>query len=238
MRKAIVIGASSGIGRELAKLLSANGYDVEAMARRTDLLETLRRESGDAVRARQIDVSDADAAMTVLKRAIEESGSVDLIVISAGTGHLNDSLEWQLEYDALMTNVIGFTAVATVALNHFLAKGSGHLVAISSVAALRGGKQAPAYNASKAFESNYLEGLRQKVASARVPVVITDIRPGFVDTAMAKGDGVFWAAPPEKAAAQILRAIGKRKTKAYVTKRWALVAFILKIMPGFIYDRL
>jgi short-subunit dehydrogenase len=87
-----------------------------------------------------------------------------------------------------------------------MAKGSGHLVGISSIAALRGDRESPAYNASKAFESNYLKELRQKVRNSRLSIIITDVKPGFVDTAMAKGDGIFWAAPVEKAAVQIYNA--------------------------------
>jgi len=94
-------------------------------------------------------------------------GGVDLVVISAGTGHLNDGLDWDLENEAIKTNVTGFAVMANVAMKHFVKRGSGHLVGISSIAALRGGRQAPAYNASKAFESNYLEGLRQKVRKIR-----------------------------------------------------------------------
>lgn len=238
VKKAIIIGASSGIGRELAKILAANRYAIEAMARRTHLLEELRPQVRTPLRVWYIDISKVDAAMAILAQVIEEAGDVDLIVISAGTGHLNDELEWRLEDDTIMTNVTGFTAVANVAARYFLKRGSGHLVAISSIAALRGGRRSPAYNASKAFEMNYLEGLRQKVTKAGLPITITEIRPGFVDTEMAKGGNIFWAASPEKAALQIHRAIRKRKTIAYVTRRWMLIAWILRVVPRFIYDRL
>lgn len=238
MKTAIVIGASSGMGRDLAKVLAAHGYIIEAMARRVHLLEDLRREIKTPFHVQEIDISKVDSAMAILAQTMEKVGDVDLVVISAGTGHLNDKLEWGLEYDAIMTNVTGFTAVANIAIKYFLKRGSGHLVAISSIAALRGGRHSPAYNASKAFETNYLEGLRQKVTKAGLPITITDIRPGFVATEMAKGENIFWAATAHKAASQIYRAIKKRKTVAYVTKRWALIAWILRLMPRFIYDRL
>lgn len=128
--------------------------------------------------------------------------------------------------------------MANVAFQHFLEKGSGHLVGISSIAALRGNRESPAYNASKAFESNYLEGLRQKVRKLRLQITITDIKPGFVKTAMAKGDGIFWAADADKAARQIYNAIRRRKSSAYITRRWRLVAWVMKLLPGFIYERL
>jgi short-subunit dehydrogenase len=238
MKKAIVIGASSGIGRELSKILSRNQYIVGIMARRIRLLEELRNEMDSDVFVQGIDVSDTESAMETLKRFIEEMGGVELIVISAGTGHINDCLDWQLENEAIKTNVIGFAAIANVAIKHFIEKGSGHLVGISSIAALRGGKDSLGYNASKAFESNYLEGLRQKVNKLGQPITITDIKAGFVKTAMAKGEGIFWAAPAYKAALQIYRAITKRRSHAYVTRRWRLIAWLFKLMPGFIYERL
>lgn len=238
MNKAIVIGASSGIGRELSKILARNQYTVGVMARRVHLLDELRNEMGNDVLVERIDVTDADAAQEALTRFIEKMGGVDLLVISAGTGHLNPELNWTLENDAIKINVTGFAAVANVAVKHFMGKGSGHLVGISSIAALRGGRESPAYNASKAFESNYLEGLRQKIRKLSLPITITDIRPGFVKTAMAKGDGIFWAADAAKAALQIYDAIKRRKSSTYITRRWRLVAWLLKLLPGSIYERL
>lgn len=233
-----MIGASSGIGRELSKILSWNQYTVGVMARRVHLLNELNNETGSDLLVEQIDVTDADAAMNALTMLMEKMGGVDLVVISAGTGHLNADLEWALENEIIRTNVSGFAAIANVTVKHFMQKGSGHLVGISSIAALRGGRESPAYNASKAFESNYLEGLRQKVRELGLPITITDIKPGFVKTAMAKGDGIFWAADADKAAMQIYDAIKRRKPDAYITRRWRLVAWLLKLLPGFIYERL
>src|SRR5512137_510314 len=113
-------------------------------------------------------------------------GEVHIIVLSAGTGHVNPSLNWPQERDTIDTNVTGFTAMANVAMRYFARKGSGHLVGISSVACIKGDCVAPAYNASKAFISNYLEGLNKKAARQRVAITVTDIRPGFVDTQMLK----------------------------------------------------
>jgi len=212
MKKAIVIGASSGIGRELAKILYQNQYLVGVMARRVHLLEELRNELENELFIQEIDVADAESAMVTFAKLIEKMGGVDLVVISAGTGHLNAKLDWLLENEAIKTNVAGFAAIANVAVQHFLRKGSGHLVGISSIAALRGSREAPAYNASKAFESNYLEGIRQKIRNMGLPITITDIKPGFVKTAMAKGEGIFWAADASKAAMQIFKAIKQRKS--------------------------
>lgn len=219
-------------------MLVNQGYVVGAMARRVQMLNELRDEGRGMVVVKETDVIDVDSAMEALATLINEMGGVDLVVISAGVGEINNDLRWNLEDLAIKTNVNGFAGLANVAMHHFMAKGTGHLVGISSVAALRGGRASPAYNASKAFQSNYLEGLRHKVKHSCLPITITDIRPGFVKTAMAKGDGMFWAAEPDKAVRQIYQAIKRKKSHAYITRRWMLVAWLLQSMPGFVYERL
>jgi short-subunit dehydrogenase len=119
----------------------------------------------------------------------------------------------------------------------FFKQGYGHLVGISSIAALRGSRYVPTYPASKAYLSTYLEGLRHKVKYEKLRITITDIKPGFVDTAMAQGDYVFWRAPVAKAAEQIYQAIVKKKKTAYITKRWRLIGWVQKYLPDFLYYR-
>ena len=238
MRKnAIVIGASSGIGKSLAELLGLRGYSVGLAARRLNLLEEVRKEISTPCFVRRMDLSDASGTMTAMDELIHEMEGVDLVVVSSGTGHLNPDLIWDLEKETIDVNVSGFAAAANIAMNHFIKQGSGHLVGISSIAAIRGGKEAPAYNASKAFVSNYLEGLRLKATNLGLPITVTDIQPGFVDTDMAKAENTFWMASPEKAALQIFRAIRKKKDHAYVTRRWRLIAWLFKGMPGVLYKR-
>ncbi|MFK7846804.1 MAG: SDR family NAD(P)-dependent oxidoreductase [Rhodothermales bacterium] len=111
-------------------------------------------------------------------------------------------------------------------------------IGISSISALRGHGVAPAYGASKAFMSNYMQGLTHRLAKLKLTVRVLDVQPGFVDTAMAKGDGLFWVAPPEKAAAQIYKAIQKGKKHVYITKRWRLVAWAVKGLPAWLYHKL
>ena len=175
--------------------------------------------------------------MALLRELIAEMNGVDLFVISAGAGFINPGLDWQREKETIDINVSGFAAIANIAAEHLQSRGAGHIVGISSLAALRGGGESPAYNASKAFVSNYLEGLRHRFSKLKLPIVVTDVQPGFVDTAMAKGDGLFWVASPAKAAQQIFAAIQKREKHAYVTKRWRLVAWLLKAMPDWLYKQ-
>ncbi len=235
MKKVIIIGATSGIGKELARIFSRNGYTVGIAGRRINLLEELKKELSGDVHSQYIDITDTDTAISSLEKLISDMNGTDMIIISSGTGHENPELEWSLEEDTIKTNVTGFTAMAGAGFRYFVKKGGGHLAAISSVAGIRGAGDGPAYNASKAFVSNYLEGLRHRAVKMKIPVIVTDIIPGFVDTAMAKGEGLFWVAPCEKAATQIYMALEKKKNKVYITKRWALIGALLKIMPDFIY---
>lgn len=158
--------------------------------------------------------------------------------MSSGIGDLNDCLDFEIEKRTIDTNILGFTYITNWAFNLFENQKFGHLVAISSVGGFRGSRQAPAYNATKAFQMNYLEGLRQKSKKLKTEIYVTDIRPGFVDTDMAKGEGLFWVSTVNKAASQILNAINKKKKVAYITKRWKLVAAVLKNIPRNIYDKM
>jgi short-subunit dehydrogenase len=238
MEKAIIIGATSGIGKGLAKILTDHNYKVGITGRRTELLEKLKSENLNAYFTKTFDITDTKVIVENLEALTTELGGLDLLIISSGTGDLNDKLDYEIEKRTIDTNVTGFTCVANWAFNHFERQKSGHLVAISSVGGLRGSRIAPAYNATKAYQINYLEGLRQKAKNLNEQIFVTDIRPGFVDTDMAKGEGQFWVASVDKATQQIFEAINTRKKIAYITKRWQIIGAILKRMPRQIYDRM
>ncbi|MFP8954158.1 SDR family NAD(P)-dependent oxidoreductase [Natrialbaceae archaeon A-arb3/5] len=236
-RGAIVVGASSGIGEALARELASAGYEVGLAARRRDRLTQIGEELPTRAYVAKMDVSDTEDARQGFDELASAMGSVDLVVISAAVGHLNRELEWESERETIDVNVRGFTAIATAAMDHFDSRGGGHLVGISSVGAVFGNPGAPAYNASKAFVSTYLEGLRNRQAEREADVAVTTVEPGFVDTEMAMGEDLFWVASPEIAAKQIARAIRKRRDHVYVTRRWRLVAWFLKAMPESIVRR-
>jgi short-subunit dehydrogenase len=238
MRIAIIIGATSGIGRGIAKIFSEKGYLVGITGRRSELLEEIRNENPDHYFTASFDVRDLENFPNYLENLIRQLGGLDLLILSSGVGERMNDLDFAKDKRILDTNVLAFTAIVNWAFNYFMQKGSGHLVAISSVAGLRGGRWAPSYSASKAYQINYLEGLRQKAKKMNLPVIITDIRPGFVDTALAQGDDVFWVANVGKASRQMFRAILAKKEVAYVTKRWSLIAVIMKIIPSWIYVKI
>ena len=192
MKKVIIIGATSGIGRELANLFSKNRYAVGITGRRDAILKEMQQNLPGEIHTKCMDISDYNKASEQLNSLIQEMGGVDIIVVSAGTGHINPDLLWNLEEETIMVNVLGFSSICNVAMHHFIEKGEGQLVGISSIAAIRGSAGGPSYSASKAFVSNYLEGLRCFAFKKKSNITVTEIQPGFVDTDMAKGDGLFW----------------------------------------------
>ena len=238
MKKAIIIGATSGIGKELAKKLADENYVVGITGRRTELLDELKNEKPNSFYTKTFDITDTNKIVENLEYLTTELGGLDLLIISSGIGEINESLDFEIEKRTIDTNVLGFTCVTDWTFNYFENQKSGHLVAISSIGGLLGSRQAPAYNATKAYQINYLEGLRQKATKLKEPIFVTDIRPGLVDTKMAKGEGLFWVMPVEKTVRQIFKAIISKKKVAYVTKRWRLIAIILKRIPSTIYDKM
>lgn len=237
MKSAIVVGASSGIGRALAKLLAEDGYAIGLAARRTKLLVELQEELPGRSHVETIDVTRVEEARRALQALIERMGGVDLIVLSSGVSIKNANFEEKLRM--IDVNVTGFAVLADVAMNHFLERGSGHLVGLSSIAGLRGARSKSAtYGATKAFVSNYMEALRLTADHSGLDIRVTDVRPGYVDTPMTEGQsGMFWLADVETAARQIHTAIKKRKRIAYITGRWRLIAWTLNALPYPVFMR-
>lgn len=238
MKKALIIGATSGIGKALAELLLQEKFIIGVTGRREKLLDALKEKDSDRVFVKRIDIQDLSVIEVSLNELVEQMGGLDLMIISAGIGEENKDLNYEIENDVIKTNVQGFTCVADWAMRHFKQQGYGHLVNISSIAGLRGNGLAPSYNATKAYQINYLEGLRINAKNLESSITVTDVRPGFVDTAMAKGDGLFWVAPVEKAAQQILTAIKEKKEVVYVSRRWRVIGTLLKIIPFSILKRI
>lgn len=234
-KKVIIIGASSGIGKELALLMLKNNYQLGIASRRKHLLDEIKNKFPNRVLVKELDVNNYEEAITKLNDLIVEMGGVDIIIVNSGIGFLTDEQLLENDIKTISTNVIGFTAMIKTAFSYFKKNKSGHLVAITSIAALRGNKYCVAYNASKAFQANYLEGLRQGLSN---DITITDIRPGYVLTDLTKGQKMFWAASASKAASQIYKAILKKKDIVYITKRWSIIAFLLKIIPNWLYKKI
>lgn len=165
-------------------------------------------------------------------------GGLDLLVFSAGIGHLNNRPGYKVENKANKVNVLGFTELADWSYKFFEDQGHGHFVAITSMAGLFGFRNTPAYTAGKGYQKNYMEALRQRANKSKDPVFVTDIRAGFVDTEFSKDLKRFWVAKPEKAANQIFSALVRKKSLAYVTKRWRILAVVIGLIPSWARGRL
>lgn len=176
--------------------------------------------------ALQVDISDTNSFNNAFKEVVKSFKNIDLAILCAGIGELNENLDIKLELTTLSTNVIGWTNVVDTLYNHFEKNGKGHLVAITSVGGLQPTPIAPSYSASKAFQINYTKSLQAK--AKKTAITVTEIRPGLVDTRMAKGNGLFWVMPLEKVSKQIIKAIDNKKKLCIVTKRWRILNYIVK----------
>ena len=235
--RALIIGASSGMGRILARLLAEDGHHVGITGRRKNLLEGLKNTHPGQFHIHSFDCTGLNNTAE-LDEIARQMGPIELLILCAGNGEINKGLDYEIEHETNLLNVNAFTQIITWAFTYFKQQGKGQIAVITSIAGIRGGRVAPAYNASKAYQIHYLEGLRQRAVKKGLNITITDIRPGFVDTAMAKGGRKFWVVPSEKAARQIYRHILAGRNVAYVSKRWRLIAWVLKILPTYIYKRL
>jgi len=234
-KKILIVGGTSGLGRKLAELYIAEGFVVGIVGRRETLLHEIKQQFPDNLEILKADISESNA-QEVLMNFINRMGGMDIFILTASIGEFNEELSLEKELNAVDTNVRAYITALNVAWHYFRQRGNGHIVAVTSIAAARGNKTAPAYNASKAFQSNYIDGLRIKSKYENNKIVITELIPGYMETAMGKGDRMFWVATLDKAAQQSKRAINKKRTRAFITKRWRLIYSILRFLPIFIYD--
>lgn len=237
MKKVIIIGATSGIGEQLAKQMAALNYQVAITGKRQLLLNEIEKSNPEQICTSCFDVNDEEDLIDNLNELVARLGGVDIFIYSAGIGDVNEKLNNVIEQNTIRTNVMSFTNVINWAFDYISAQNHGQIVAITSVAGLRGNDIAPAYNASKSYQINYMEALYRKVYQMKLPIHILDVRPGYVDTAMAKGDKLFWVTPVAKAAKQIIEGIENKASVIYVSKRWRLFAWLFKAIPRYLYKK-
>lgn len=247
-KKAIVVGATAGMGRETARLLAADGYTVGCVGRRTERLKELKKELGDRCVPRSIDVSK-EKCMQQVRDLIQDMGGCDLMMISVSCaadkwrhhGAENGREQKENEWPTINVDQLGFWRAALVALEHFEQKGRGHLVGVSSTSGLIGEAGNPAYSGVKAFMQRYLEGVRNYMLQNNIAVDVTDIVPGFVDNdwvAPGEWDGEYWATDAKTAGRQIFHAIKSKKWQVFVTKRWRIISWLYRLVPTWLYNRL
>jgi short-subunit dehydrogenase len=237
IKRIIIVGATSGIGRKMAELYAAAGNIVGIAGRRKELLDEIENMFPGKIKTECFDVT-GNENIERLSALIQKIGGLDILVYSSGIGELSKGLDWEIDKLTVDTNVNGFIEIANWSFNYFLNRSGGRMAVISSIAANRGNSWAPAYSASKAFQSNYFEALAIKTKKMKKDIGIICVEPGFVNTKMAKGNKRFWVVPLEKAARQIIDGIEKRKQKVYVSKRWWLIARLMRLTPFWLYKKI
>ena len=235
----IIIGATSGIGEHLARTSVQKGYQVGGTGRRVERLKALKEELGENFHFVEMDVTLHDRAKENLTQLINKMGGMDIIVLNAGISNYQAASIIGMEQMVIDVNVSGFVQLFGEAFQYFKKQGHGQIVGVSSIASLFGSSRAAPYSSSKAFISTYMQAYRQRCNKMREDIVITDVKPGFVESEMTEGKkGMFWVADTEKAVKQMLKDIEKKKSYSYVTRRWRLVAWLIKLTPNWVLDRI
>lgn len=239
MKKVLITGATSGIGRELSTQLAKKGYTLALVGRRAEKLEELKEVLGDNVFIHALDVTKLEKSTKVYKQLIEDMGGLDIMILNAGVGRDKLLPPWRSDKQTIDVNVLAFSHGLHFAFEYFMKQGHGQVVGMSSIASLLASGRASAYTATKHFISNYMTGFRQKAKRVSADITITDIKPGFVESEMTRNNkGMFWVATTEKAVRQMVKAIEAKRNHVYVTKRWRLMAWVAKLTPQFVWDRL
>ncbi|WP_308744606.1 SDR family NAD(P)-dependent oxidoreductase [uncultured Bacteroides sp.] len=238
MKRAIIIGATSGIGQEVAKCLLLEGWQIGIAGRRQSALETLQQVAPEQIEIQALDVTREDAAEK-LNMLIDKVGGMDLFLLSSGIGFQNMKLDMEVELNTARTNVEGFTRMVDTAFAYFRKNGGGHLAVISSIAGTKGLGVAPAYSATKRFQNTYIDALEQLAHLQKLNIHFTDIRPGFVATdllndgkrypMLMKADKVGW---------HIARALKRKKRVAVIDWRYRILVFFWKMIPRRIWKHL
>ena len=209
-RKIIIIGATSGIGYEITQLYRKQGWRIGIAGRRTELLAKIRSEAPDQIETAQIDITCQDAP-NKLAELIDKVGGMDVFLLSSGIGSQNRDLNPDIELSTVQTNTVGFTRMVVAAYDYFKRQGGGQLAVISSIAGTKGLGAAPSYSATKRYQNTYIEALDQLARMEKLPIVFTDIRPGFVKTDLLKNDKYPMLMSPQYVARKIVKAIERKK---------------------------
>lgn len=236
-KKAIIVGASSGIGMEVAKVLLSDGWQLGIAARREDKLLELKAMAPERIKVMTIDVTQSDAGERLLS-LIDELGGMDLYFHASGIGRQNRNLEADIELRTMETNAVGFTRMIGTAYRYFAQRGEGHIAAITSIAGTKGLGPAPAYSATKALQTTYLQALEQQSRQSGLRIQFTDIRPGFVDTALLNGDFKYpMLLQPAAVARDIVGSIYKRRHVRIIDLRYRILTFFWRLIPNWLWRR-
>ena len=239
MKKAIIIGASSGMGKEVSKMLLADGWQIGIGARRTDALEEIKQMKPEAVVTTAIDVMADDAPQRV-GQLIADNGGMDLFFLASGIGKQNPNLDSEIELRTVATNGMGFTRMVDTAFNWLVANGGkGQIAVISSIAGVKGLGMAPSYSATKAFQNIYIEALQQLANMRKLDIKFTDIRPGFVKTDLLNdGKNYPLLMDKTKVAKKIVSAIYRKRSVMIIDWRYRILVFFWQLIPRKLWVKL
>lgn len=237
MKRIIIVGATSGIGLEVARCYLQMGWRIGVAGRKVEALEAIRCSAPQQVCARRIDVTDDDAP-DALRLLIEEMGGMDIFLLCSGIGSQNPDLLPETELLTAATNVSGFMRMVCAAYHYFARQGKGHIAVISSIAGTRGLGAAPAYSATKRFQNTYIDALEQLAYINKVNIVFTDIRPGFVDTPLLKSGSYPMLMQASRVAEEIVKAIGRRKRIIVIDWRYRLLVCLWRLIPRWLWAHL
>ncbi len=237
MKRIIIVGATSGMGREVALHYITAGCRVGIAGRRIEALKELQAKAPQSVEIEQLDVTAPDADQALL-RLIQKLGGMDLFFLSSGIGSQNLQLQPDIELQTAQTNVVGFTRMVDTAFNYFKRQGGGHLAIISSIAGTKGLGSAPAYSATKRFQNTYIDALAQLSKMENCGIHFTDIRPGFVSTALLKNKSYPMLMRPEYAAEHIIKALEKQKRVVIIDWKYDILVFFWRLIPRWLWERL
>lgn len=238
MKRAIIIGATSGIGQEVAKCLLQEGWHIGIAGRRQSALEVFQQTAPEQLVIQALDVTQEDANEK-LNTLIAKLGGMDLFLLSSGIGSQNMKLDIDIELNTARTNVEGFTRMVDTAFSYFKENGGGHLAVISSIAGTKGLGVAPAYSATKRFQNTYIDALEQLVHLQKQNIHFTDIRPGFVATNLLN-DGKHYPMlmKADKVGQLITRALNRKQRIAVIDWRYGFLVFFWRMIPRWLWKRL
>lgn len=237
-KRAVIMGATSGLGYEVALLLLSDGWKLGLAGRREENLRELQSEFPEQVCIKAIDVKDSNSDKALLA-LIDELGGMDIYFHSSGIGYQNAKLDADIELNTLETNGTGFTRLVGTAFRYFKKKGKGHIAVISSIAGTKGLGVAPAYSATKRFQNTYIDALEQLAGMQKLNIRFTDIRPGFVATSLLNdGKNYPMLMKTPYAAKLIVKALRRNKRIAVIDWKYSILVFFWKLIPRCIWKRM
>lgn len=237
MKRVVIVGATSGIGYESAKIFLQQGYVVGLAGRRVENLKPLMEEYPQTTYSKQIDITSPEAPQQ-LSELINDMGGMDIYLHVSGIGYQNIALDQQIEIDTVKTNCLGLTQMATTAYHYLSQNGGGQIAVVSSIAGTKGLGIAPSYSATKRYQSTYLQCLTQLSRMRNDNITFTDIRPGFVDTPLLRKANYPMKMKADYVAKKLYKAVLRKKRVAIIDWKYSLLVFFWRLIPSFLWERL